>query len=147
MTRLVAVAQTLRSLSTAGPIAQAQQGHATADDNLGAAIFEVLDLNRVRLDRAHCASLTKWPNQDRTVQTASDTMEKEEKTAQELADMILAEINVGGTHIKVHADPIYGWHPTVVAVPEKAHALQKEAENIAVRLRTKYKLKTEIATE
>jgi hypothetical protein len=63
------------------------------------------------------------------------------KTAQELADMIQAEINVAGTFIKVHLDKLHGWHPTVVAAPQNAHALQKAAETIAARLRTKYELK------
>jgi len=49
--------------------------------------------------------------------------------------------NVGGTFIKVHADNVYGWHPTVVAGPENAKALQRAAEKIAAQLRTKYKLK------
>jgi hypothetical protein len=66
-------------------------------------------------------------------------MQKEEKTSQELADMIEAEINVGGTFIKVHPDNVYGCHRTVVAAPQNAHALQKAAETIAHRLRAKYK--------
>jgi hypothetical protein len=68
-------------------------------------------------------------------------MQKEEKTSQELADMIQAEINVGGTFIQVHPDKVYGWHPTVVAAPQNAHALQKAAETIAHRLRARYELK------
>jgi hypothetical protein len=68
-------------------------------------------------------------------------MQKDEKTSQELADMIQAEINVGGTFIKIHPDEVYGWHPTVVAAPQNAHALQQAAETIAARLRAKYELK------
>jgi hypothetical protein len=67
-------------------------------------------------------------------------MQKEEKTAQELADMISEELKIGGTFIKVHPE-VYGWHPTVVATPQNAHALQKAAETIATRLRAKYQLK------
>jgi hypothetical protein len=52
------------------------------------------------------------------VHQEGELMPKEKKTAQELADMIKAEINVGGTFIKVHADKVYGWHPTVVAAPQ-----------------------------
>jgi hypothetical protein len=65
------------------------------------------------------------------------------QTAQELADIISAEINVGGTFIEVHPDKVHGWHPTVVAAPQNAHALQKAAETIANRLRAKYELKSE----
>jgi hypothetical protein len=68
-------------------------------------------------------------------------MQKENKTAQELADMISLKINVGGTFIKVHPDKVHGWHPAVVAAPQNAYALQKAAETIATRLRTKYELK------
>src|SRR5262249_11774496 len=68
------------------------------------------------------------------------TMQKEKKTAQELADMIQAEINVAGTFVKVHPDKVYGWHPTVFAAPQNAGALQMEAERIAAQLRTKYEL-------
>jgi hypothetical protein len=71
------------------------------------------------------------------------TMQKEKKTAQELADMIQAEINVAGTFVKVHPDKVYGWHPTVFAAPQNASALQMEAQRIAARLRTKYDLKEE----
>jgi hypothetical protein len=70
-------------------------------------------------------------------------MQKEKKTARELADMIQAEINVGGIFIKVHPDKVYGWHPTVAAGPQNAYALQIEAERIAAQLRTKYDLKEE----
>jgi hypothetical protein len=70
-------------------------------------------------------------------------MLKEKKTAQELADMIQAEINVAGTFVKVHPDKAYGWHPTVFAAPQNADTLQKEAERIAARLRTRYDLKEE----
>jgi hypothetical protein len=70
-------------------------------------------------------------------------MQKEKKTAQELADMIQAEINVAGTFVQVHTDKAYGWHPTVFAAPENAHTFQMEGERIAARLRTKYDLKEE----
>jgi hypothetical protein len=41
-------------------------------------------------------------------QQESELMQKENKTAQELADMISAEINLGGTFIKVHPDKVHG---------------------------------------
>jgi hypothetical protein len=71
----------------------------------------------------------------------SELMQKEKKTALELADMISEELKIGGTFIKVHPDKVYGWHPTVVATPQNAHALQKAAETIATRFRAKYQLK------
>jgi hypothetical protein len=69
-------------------------------------------------------------------------MAKEKKTAQELADMIAARINVGGVFVKVHADPAYGWHPTVVTAPEQVVTFQQRAEEIAKELRALYDLKS-----
>jgi len=67
--------------------------------------------------------------------------EKQKKTAQELADMIAARINVGGIFVKVHKDPALGWHPTVVTVPAAALNCQMLAEKIAQELRAEYDLK------
>jgi hypothetical protein len=69
-------------------------------------------------------------------------MVKEKKTAQELADIIAARINVGGVFIKVHADPAYGWHPTVFTAPGQAMTFQQRAEEIAKELRALYDLKS-----
>ena len=69
------------------------------------------------------------------------TVIKEKKTAQELADMISAGINLGGTFVKVHADPVYGWHPTVITTPGDVIRCQQLAEDIARELRTEYDLK------
>ncbi len=66
---------------------------------------------------------------------------REQRTAQELADMIAARIGVGGVFVAVHKDPSYGWHPTVVAAPAAAYRCQLLAEEIAAELRTKYDLK------
>jgi hypothetical protein len=66
---------------------------------------------------------------------------KEQKTAQELADLIALRIGVGGVFVAVHKDPAYGWHPTVVTAPAAAHRCQLMAEEIALELRTKYDLK------
>ena len=57
------------------------------------------------------------------------TSNAEKKTSQELADMIQTEINVARTFIQVHPDKVYGSHPTVVAAPQNAHALQKGGRN------------------
>jgi hypothetical protein len=47
---------------------------------------------------------------DRSPRTRERANAERKKTAQELADMIQAEMNVGGTIIKVHPDNVYGWH-------------------------------------
>jgi len=54
--------------------------------------------------------------------------------------MIGAHINLGGTFIKVHADPAYGWHPTVITTPGNVIRCQQIAEEAARELRTKYDL-------
>ena len=65
---------------------------------------------------------------------------KQKKTAQELADMIAARLNVGGVFIAVHKDPVYGWHPTVVTRPAAAINAQMAAEEIAKELRAEFDL-------
>jgi hypothetical protein len=68
-------------------------------------------------------------------------MAKDSKTAAELEDMIKQRLNIGGIHVKVHKDPAYGWHPTVVTTPAAAYNAQVEAEKIAKELREKFDLK------
>ncbi len=65
---------------------------------------------------------------------------KQKKTAQELADMIAARLNIGGVLIAVHKDPAYGWHPTVMTRPAAAINAQTAAEEIAKELRADYEL-------
>lgn len=67
--------------------------------------------------------------------------EKQAKTARELEDMIKARMSVGGVFLKVHKDPAYGWHPTVIAAPSQAVTYQQRAEQIAAELRAIYDLK------
>lgn len=67
-------------------------------------------------------------------------MSKERKNATELEDMIKASLGVGGIHVRVHKDPAYGWHPTIIATPRAAYNAQIEAERIAKDLREKYEL-------
>jgi hypothetical protein len=70
-----------------------------------------------------------------------DPVAKEEKTAQELADMIAARINIVGLFIKVHADPASGWRATVVTAPGRMFTFQRRVEDIANELRARYDLK------
>jgi hypothetical protein len=65
---------------------------------------------------------------------------KEKKSADELEKMIADRINVGGVFVKVHADPVYGWHPTVITAPAAAVRCQQMAEEIARELRAQYDL-------
>jgi len=68
-------------------------------------------------------------------------MAKEKKTAKELAALIAEKINVGGAFVQVHADPVYGWHPTVLTTPWQASDLQHRAELAAKELRGLFDLK------
>jgi hypothetical protein len=68
---------------------------------------------------------------------------KERKTARELEDMIAGRLGIGGTFIKVHADPAYGWHATVMTAPAQAVRAQQTVEEIAKELRALYDLKKE----
>ena len=69
-------------------------------------------------------------------------MERQQKTARELADMIAARINIGGVYVTVNRDPAYGWHPTVMVAPSQAVRCQQFAEEIAAELREIYDLKS-----
>ena len=68
-------------------------------------------------------------------------MAKEEKTAQELADMIATRINIVGLFIKVHADPASGWRATLVTAPGRTFTFQYRVDDIANELRARYDLK------
>ncbi|MGO9847000.1 MAG: hypothetical protein ACLPKT_10480 [Methylocella sp.] len=65
---------------------------------------------------------------------------KQKKSAEELADMISARLNIGGVFITVHKDPAYGWQPTVVTRPAAALNAQMAAEEIAKELRVEFDL-------
>jgi hypothetical protein len=67
-------------------------------------------------------------------------IEKQKKTARELADMIGQRLNIGGMFVVVHKDPAYGWHPTVMTKPAAAIGCQMRAEEIAKELRAEYEL-------
>jgi hypothetical protein len=69
-------------------------------------------------------------------------MAKEKKTAEELADLVAEKINLSGNSVKVHADPVYGWHPMVFTTPRQAQNFQQQAEQAAAELRQLYDLKT-----
>jgi hypothetical protein len=69
-------------------------------------------------------------------------LQKEKRTAHELADMITAKLDVGGARIRIdiYPDPVYGWHPTVSTIPDLAVQTQRAAEYHAADLRAKYDL-------
>jgi hypothetical protein len=71
---------------------------------------------------------------------AKYNLSKDRKTASELERMISKRLDLGGTFIKVHSDPAYGWHATVVTAPAQAIAVQQTVEQIAAELRTEFDL-------
>jgi len=68
-------------------------------------------------------------------------MLKTRKTARELADMITAQLGVGGLAIGVRKDHAYGWQPLVEYSPGNQLGFQRRADEIADRLREQYDLK------
>jgi hypothetical protein len=56
--------------------------------------------------------------------------------------MILAKLDVAGARIRVdvYPDPAYGWHPTVLTIPDLAVQAQLAAESHAEKLRARYDL-------
>jgi hypothetical protein len=73
---------------------------------------------------------------------AARPLQKEKRTAHELADMITAKLDVGGARMRVdvYPDPVYGWHPTVLTTPDLGVQAQLAAEHHAAELRAKYDL-------
>ena len=68
-------------------------------------------------------------------------MAKELRTAEQLADMILAALGVGEVYITVRKDHAYGWQPTVVSSPGDSIGYQRRVEEIAHRLRVEFDLR------
>jgi hypothetical protein len=60
--------------------------------------------------------------------------------ARQLAEMISAKIGTAGLEILVRRDHADGWQPTVVAAPGSLIFFQREAEEIAKRLRMDFDL-------
>lgn len=67
-------------------------------------------------------------------------MNRERRTARELADLITEKIGVGGLYIRVRKDHAYGWEPTVEDSPGDKIFFQRRAEEIARQLRMNYDL-------
>jgi hypothetical protein len=68
-------------------------------------------------------------------------MPKTRKTAQELADLITAQIGVGGLSIGVRKDHAYGWQPMIEYAPGNQLGFQRRADEIADLLRKEYELR------
>jgi hypothetical protein len=65
-------------------------------------------------------------------------MDKQRKSAAELAGMVTNMIGVAGLQVVVNPDPAEGWRPTVVRAPRTVERFL--AEKTAERLRDKYEL-------
>ena len=68
-------------------------------------------------------------------------MTKELRTAEQLADMIVAALGVSEVYITVRKDHAYGWQPTVVSSPADTIGYQRRVEEIARRLRVEFDLR------
>jgi len=66
---------------------------------------------------------------------------KELRTAEQLADMIVAALGISEIYIKVREDHAYGWQPTVVSSPGDSIGYQRRVEEIAHRLRVEFDLR------
>ena len=65
-------------------------------------------------------------------------MAKELRSANQLADMVVAMLGVGEVYITVRKDHAYGWQPTVVSSPGDSIGYQRRVEQIANRLRVEF---------
>jgi hypothetical protein len=66
---------------------------------------------------------------------------KELRSANQLADMVVATLGVGEVYITVRKDHAYGWQPTVVSSPGDSICYQRRVEEIAHRLRVEFDLR------
>ncbi len=67
-------------------------------------------------------------------------MLKETKTADQLSDMIVSALGVGGVEIQVRRDHAYGWQPIVVSSPGDLIGYQRRVEEMAKRMRLQFNL-------
>ena len=67
-------------------------------------------------------------------------MNPQQKTSEELADMIATWLNVTGVKVAVQPDPVDGWHPVIVAGRSSVDKYQQLAEEVASELRLVYEL-------
>jgi hypothetical protein len=67
-------------------------------------------------------------------------MAKQQKTAQQLAEIITGRIGVSGVYIRVREDHSDGWCPTIVSAPSNELGFQRRAEEIARQLRMEFDL-------
>jgi hypothetical protein len=63
---------------------------------------------------------------------------KQQKTAQQLAEMITGKIGVSGVYIRVREDHSEGWCPTIVSAPSNELGFLRE--EIARQLRSEFDL-------
>ncbi len=68
-------------------------------------------------------------------------MPKEHVSAGELACYIRNKIGIAGVEIAVREDHAYGWVPTVVAAPADGILFQRQADEIANKLRLRFALR------
>ena len=68
-------------------------------------------------------------------------MPKTRKTAQELADLISAQIGIRDVAVGVRKDHAYGWQPMIEHAPGNQLGFQRRADEIADQLRKDYELK------
>ena len=68
-------------------------------------------------------------------------MDKEKKSARELADMITLRMKVAAGLVSIHRDATCGWAANVFTGPSKLFGDQALAEAIAAELRERYDLK------
>ena len=67
-------------------------------------------------------------------------MRKTRKTAQEIADLIMAQLGARDVLIGVRKDHAYGWQPMIEYASGNQLGFQRRAEEIAERLRQDYEL-------
>jgi len=69
-------------------------------------------------------------------------MPKQKKTVRELADIVAAEVGVGGEQIAVFKSLTYGWDANIITTPAQTVNARSMLGPVLIKLRTKYDLKS-----
>jgi hypothetical protein len=68
-------------------------------------------------------------------------MHKTMKSARQLEEMIAERIGIGPLFVRVHPDPVLGWHARLVTAPGQEICSPQSVEDAAAEFRTKFDLK------
>ena len=67
-------------------------------------------------------------------------MAREKRTAEELADIVVAHLGIEGLSVKVLADDVYGWNGFAMAAPDTEPDIHAKMQRAVEELRGQYEI-------